>query len=81
MTTQQCSDAASYQDSLLPPEFRNKGLIRHYHGGMSKAYLKEVFDDSQRMTVSAGYYMELKAFLQYMFNLAANVPALRKDRD
>jgi superfamily II DNA helicase RecQ len=43
--TQQCSDAASYQDALLLPEFRNKGLIRHYHGGMSKAYLKEVFDD------------------------------------
>ncbi|KAJ7208369.1 P-loop containing nucleoside triphosphate hydrolase protein [Mycena pura] len=43
--TEQCADAAAYHDTLLPPELRNKGLVRHYHGGMSKDYLKQVFDD------------------------------------
>ncbi|KAJ7819602.1 hypothetical protein B0H14DRAFT_2600531 [Mycena olivaceomarginata] len=43
--TQKSSDAASYQDALLPPELHNKDLIRHYHGGMLKAYLKEVLGD------------------------------------
>jgi superfamily II DNA helicase RecQ len=43
--TLQSAEAASHQDGLLPPELQNKGLIRHYHGAMSKTYLKEVFDD------------------------------------
>ncbi|KAJ7120720.1 P-loop containing nucleoside triphosphate hydrolase protein [Mycena crocata] len=43
--TQQCADAARYQDEKLPLELRNTGLIMHYHGGMSKEYLTKVFDD------------------------------------
>jgi superfamily II DNA helicase RecQ len=43
--TQQCADAAIYTDNRLPLELRNKGLVRHYHGGMSKAYLTQVFED------------------------------------
>ena len=43
--TQQCSDAASYVEKLLPPELQGKGIVRHYHGGMSKEYLMQVFDD------------------------------------
>ncbi|KAJ7356525.1 hypothetical protein DFH08DRAFT_689611, partial [Mycena albidolilacea] len=43
--TQQCTDAASYVDKLLPVHLQNSGLVRHYHGGMSKDYLTKVFDD------------------------------------
>ncbi|KAJ7201843.1 P-loop containing nucleoside triphosphate hydrolase protein, partial [Mycena pura] len=43
--TQQCADTAIYQDKLLPAELRYKGLVQHYHGGMSKEYLKQIFDD------------------------------------
>ncbi|KAJ7838656.1 hypothetical protein B0H14DRAFT_2588487 [Mycena olivaceomarginata] len=37
--THQCTDAASYVDKLLPVHLQNSGLVRHYHGGMSKDYL------------------------------------------
>ncbi|KAJ7893310.1 P-loop containing nucleoside triphosphate hydrolase protein [Mycena olivaceomarginata] len=43
--THQCTDAASYVDKLLPVHLQNSGLVRHYHGGMSKDYLTKVFDD------------------------------------
>ncbi|KAJ7254872.1 P-loop containing nucleoside triphosphate hydrolase protein, partial [Mycena rebaudengoi] len=43
--TQQCADAATYHDNRLPPELQNTGLIRHYHGGMSKEYLTNVYND------------------------------------
>ncbi|THU75978.1 hypothetical protein K435DRAFT_879903 [Dendrothele bispora CBS 962.96] len=29
---------ADYLDSLLPPEYRNRGIVRHYHSMMSKGY-------------------------------------------
>jgi superfamily II DNA helicase RecQ len=32
------------------------------------------------MTASAGYYMGLRGFLQYVFNLISNVPALKKKK-
>ncbi|KAF7337279.1 P-loop containing nucleoside triphosphate hydrolase protein [Mycena sanguinolenta] len=43
--TQQCSDAANYTDNRLPLHLRKTGIVRHYHSGMSKEYLKQVFDD------------------------------------
>ncbi|KAF7371288.1 II DNA helicase [Mycena sanguinolenta] len=43
--TQQCADAALANEQRLPLELRNTGIIRHYHGGMSKTYLQQVFDD------------------------------------
>ncbi|KAJ7888771.1 P-loop containing nucleoside triphosphate hydrolase protein [Mycena leptocephala] len=43
--THLCSDARGYLDKRLPLELRNTGIVRHYHGGMSKEYLKQVFDD------------------------------------
>ncbi|KAJ7251796.1 P-loop containing nucleoside triphosphate hydrolase protein [Mycena haematopus] len=43
--TQQCSDAANYTDNRLPAHLRKTGIVRHYHGGMSTEYLKQVFDD------------------------------------
>ncbi|KAJ7091715.1 II DNA helicase [Mycena crocata] len=43
--TQQCADAASYQDAKLPANLSKKGVVRHYHGGMSKDYLTAVFED------------------------------------
>ncbi|KAJ7498420.1 hypothetical protein B0H11DRAFT_1714958 [Mycena galericulata] len=36
--TQQCSDAADYLDKRLPADLQNTGIVRHYHGGMSKEY-------------------------------------------
>ncbi|KAJ6476423.1 P-loop containing nucleoside triphosphate hydrolase protein [Mycena vulgaris] len=46
--TVQCAAAADHGDKRLPLELRNSGVIRHYHGGMSKEYLTEVFDDFSR---------------------------------
>ncbi|KAF7358964.1 P-loop containing nucleoside triphosphate hydrolase protein [Mycena sanguinolenta] len=43
--TQQSADAALYQRKKLPPHLSKLGIIRHYHGGMSKDYLTAVFDD------------------------------------
>ncbi|KAJ7285331.1 P-loop containing nucleoside triphosphate hydrolase protein [Mycena rebaudengoi] len=43
--TQQTADATAYLDKRLPVELQNKGIVRHYHGGMSKAYLTQVFND------------------------------------
>ncbi len=28
-------------DQYLPPEYHNKGIVKHYHGSMSPAYLEE----------------------------------------
>ncbi|KAJ7449385.1 P-loop containing nucleoside triphosphate hydrolase protein [Mycena galericulata] len=42
---QQCADAASYLDKRLPAELQNTGIVRHYHGGMSKEYLTQIFED------------------------------------
>ncbi|KAJ7498429.1 hypothetical protein B0H11DRAFT_1714971 [Mycena galericulata] len=42
---QQCADAATYLDKRLPTELQNTGIVRHYHGGMSKEYLTQVFED------------------------------------
>jgi hypothetical protein len=43
--TQQCSDAALYHESKLPQHLSKSGFVRHYHSGMSKDYLTQVFDD------------------------------------
>jgi hypothetical protein len=34
------SRIAAYLDSCLPPYYRNKGLVRHYHSKMSEKYLQ-----------------------------------------
>jgi superfamily II DNA helicase RecQ len=44
-STQRCTDSAVNTDKRLPEHLRNTGVVRHYHGGMSKKYLQEVFDD------------------------------------
>ncbi|KAF9555907.1 hypothetical protein CPC08DRAFT_642227 [Agrocybe pediades] len=44
----EASDAALYLDRRLPVAFRDKGIIRHYHGGMSKEYLTFVYEDFQK---------------------------------
>ncbi len=33
---------AQYLDAQLPLEHRGRGIIRHYHSGMSEAFLKQV---------------------------------------
>ncbi|KAJ7222387.1 P-loop containing nucleoside triphosphate hydrolase protein [Mycena pura] len=43
--TQWTADAANYHDQRLSEHLRHTGIVRHYHGGMSKQYLQEVFDD------------------------------------
>jgi len=42
---EQCTAAAVYLNDRLPQPLRNKGLIKHYHGIMSKEYLTLVYDD------------------------------------
>lgn len=43
-----CTAAAVYLNDRLPKSLRSKGLVKHYHGGMSKEYLTLVYDDFQR---------------------------------
>ena len=33
---------AQHLNEQLPPEFRGRGIVRHYHSGMSERYLKRV---------------------------------------
>ncbi|KAJ7129050.1 hypothetical protein C8R46DRAFT_1331015, partial [Mycena filopes] len=43
---QQCTDASTHLYKRL--HLLNTGIVRHHHAGMSKAYLKAVFDDFSR---------------------------------
>lgn len=36
------SDVAKHLNSQLPPEYCGTGVVRHYHGRMSSAYLETV---------------------------------------
>jgi superfamily II DNA helicase RecQ len=42
---EQCTAAAVYLNDRLPQPLRSKGLIKHYHGIMSKEFLTLVYDD------------------------------------
>jgi superfamily II DNA helicase RecQ len=44
----ECTAAAVYLNDRLPKSLRSKGLVKHYHGGMSKEYLTLVYDDFQQ---------------------------------
>jgi superfamily II DNA helicase RecQ len=44
----ECTAAAVYINDRLPKSLRSKGLVQHYHGGMSKKYLTLVYDDFQK---------------------------------
>ena len=44
----ECTAAAVYLNDRLPKLLRGKGLVKHYHGGMSKEYLTLVYDDFQQ---------------------------------
>ena len=41
----ECSAAAAYVNNRLPKHLRSKGIVTHYHGGMSKTYLTRVYQD------------------------------------
>ena len=45
----QCTAAVVYLNDRLPQPLRSKGLIRHYHGIMSKEYLTLVYDDFRQL--------------------------------
>ena len=42
---EECAAAASYINDRLPKALRSKGTVKHYHGGMSKHYLTEVYEE------------------------------------
>ena len=44
----ECTAAAVYINDRLPNSLRSKGLVMHYHGGMSKKYLTLVYDDFKK---------------------------------
>ena len=44
-SVEQASDAALYHTRRLPNNLQKKGLVMHYHGGMSKDYLTQVYED------------------------------------
>ncbi|KAH9160732.1 II DNA helicase [Lactarius sanguifluus] len=41
----QAGEAAMYHTKRLPEDLQKKGLVMHYHGGMSKEYLTKVYED------------------------------------
>ncbi|KAJ7199759.1 P-loop containing nucleoside triphosphate hydrolase protein [Mycena pura] len=43
--TEQCAGLSDYLDERLPLDLRKTGIVRHYHSGMSKEYLTQVFED------------------------------------
>jgi len=45
----ECTAAAVYLNERLPQPLRSKGLVKHYHGGMSTEYLTMVYDDFRRL--------------------------------
>jgi len=45
----QCTAAVVYLNDRLPQPLHSKGLIRHYHGIMSKEYLTLVYDDFRQL--------------------------------
>jgi len=42
---EECTSAAIHINNRLPQRLRNKEIVRHYHGGMSKQYLTEVYEE------------------------------------
>ncbi|KAF9537104.1 hypothetical protein CPC08DRAFT_651860, partial [Agrocybe pediades] len=36
---------ARHLDSLLPPDYRDRGVVRHYHSGMSERYLRQTHEE------------------------------------
>lgn len=44
-STDEAAAAAVYNNRRLPEDQRNKGIIKHYHSGMSKRYLTEVYEN------------------------------------
>jgi superfamily II DNA helicase RecQ len=46
----ECSDAALYQDNMLPSSMQHTGLIKHYYSYMSPRYLEETYQSFQDPT-------------------------------
>ncbi|KAI9442063.1 P-loop containing nucleoside triphosphate hydrolase protein [Lactarius psammicola] len=44
-SVEQAAEAALYHTRRLPEDMQKKGLVMHYHGGMSKEYLTRVYED------------------------------------
>jgi len=44
-----CTAAAVYLSERLPQPLRSKGLVKHYHSGMSTEYLTMVYDDFRQL--------------------------------
>ena len=44
----EATNAALYVDRRLPKSLQDKGIVQHYHGGMSKEYLTIVYDDFKK---------------------------------
>lgn len=42
---QEAADAAAYNDSHLPKQLQNQGIVKHYHSDMSAEYLQQTYDD------------------------------------
>ena len=41
----ECATASAYVNDRLPKVLRSKGIVKHYHGGMSKQYLTKVYEE------------------------------------
>ncbi|KAG1766486.1 hypothetical protein EV702DRAFT_919830, partial [Suillus placidus] len=42
--------AATYNNSCLPKDLQNQGIIKHYHSDMSVKYLQQTYDDFALVT-------------------------------
>lgn len=45
----EAANAALYVNHCLPMSLQDKGIVRHYHGEMSKDYLTKVYDDFKKV--------------------------------
>jgi hypothetical protein len=68
-SVEQAAEAALYHTCWFPEELQKKGLIMHYHGGMSADYLMQVYEDLVNQMDAVGYSMPLKAHQWYICSI------------
>jgi hypothetical protein len=68
---ERAAEAALYHTQRLPEALQKKGLIMHYHGGMSKEYLTLVYEDFSDQMVTVEYFTQLRVLQWYVYVVAS----------
>jgi hypothetical protein len=48
----ECTAAATHVNNRLPKALRSRGIVKHYHGGISKEYLTQLYDEFSKLDSS-----------------------------